>query len=361
MNGERGFKMRRPLINYPSEEEMKRAQKVARSHGRLGNRMLDIYYAAILGHAVGDALGVPVEFMSREALSREPVCEMMGYGTYPVPAGSWSDDTSMVLATLDSLRGGKVDYDGMMRNFALWVKENKYTPTDVMFDIGGTTARAIEKYLTGEPAESCGCSDAYSNGNGSLMRILPVALFLYAKRYPKKEAMRIIDKTSALTHAHPRSRIACGIFAFVLWELLRNPAKDSIREGLCKASTYYAEEAELKTYEERLIRRIGRVLAKGEKEENCPPMPLCEIKSSGYVVDTLEAVIWCLLTTNDYKSCVLTAVNLGEDTDTIGAIAGSLAAALYGISSIPAPWFDALQKREYIESLCLDSFESWRE
>ena len=90
-------------------------------------------------------------------------------------------------------------------------------------------------------------------------------------------------------------------------------------------------------------------------------MSLSEIKSSGYVVDTLEAVIWCILTTNDYKSCVLTAVNLGEDTDTIGAIAGSLASVLYGIESIPAHWMDALQKREYIESLCLDTFESWRE
>ena len=353
--------MRRPKVDYASEEETKKAWKMARSRGRLGDKMLDVYYTAILGHAVGDALGVPVEFMSREALIREPVCEMMGYGTYPVPAGSWSDDTSMILATLDSLRGGKVDYDGMMRNFALWVKENKYTPTDVMFDIGGTTARAIEKYLTGEPAESCGFSDAYSNGNGSLMRILPVALFLYAKRYPIKAAMKIIEKVSSLTHAHPRSRIACGIFAFILWELLKKPSKDSVREGLRKASRYYAEEAELKTYEERLVRRIGRVLSPGEREEDFSVMSLSEIKSSGYVVDTLEAVIWCLLTTNDYKSCVLTAVNLGEDTDTIGAIAGSLASVLYGIESIPAHWMDALQKREYIESLCLDTFESWRE
>ena len=353
--------MRRPLVNYPSEEDMKNAQKVARSRGRLGDRMLDRYYTAILGHAIGDALGVPVEFMSREALTREPVCEMMGYGTYPVPAGSWSDDTSMVLATLDSLRGGKVDYDAMMQNFVLWVKENKYTPTDMLFDIGGTTSQAIENYLLNGDATSSGLADAYSNGNGSLMRILPVALYLFARRTPKKEAMEIIDKVSCLTHAHPRSRIACGIFAFVLWELLRNPTKDSVRVGLAKARAYYADEEELKVYDVRLMKRIGRVLCEGEREEEFAPLALSEIKSSGYVVDTLEAVIWCIMTTNDYKNCVLTAVNLGEDTDTIGAIAGSLAAVLYGYEALPAPWIDTLQRRDYIESLCLDTFESWRE
>ena len=352
--------MRRAKIFYT--EEGPKNDRFARGRGgRLSDKSLDLYYAAILGHAVGDALGVPVEFMSRDALALAPVTDMMGYGTYPVPEGSWSDDTSMVLATLDALSEGRVDVDAIMRNFVLWVTENKYTPTGVLFDIGGTSHCAIRNYMATADAKNCGLSDACSNGNGSLMRILPVALLLYAGKYSQRDAIEVVHRVSALTHAHPRSLIACGIFAFVLWELLRSPTKDSIGRGLQRAKEFYKDEQELSTYEERLFRRIGRILPEGENNEDFPPLTREEIRSSGYVVDTLEAVIWCLLTTNDYKSCVLTAVNLGEDTDTIGAIAGSLAAVLYGISSIPAPWISALQARDTIESLCLDTFESWRE
>ena len=318
--------------------------------------------AALLGHAVGDALGVPVEFCSRKALAAQRVSDMVGWGTHPVPAGTWSDDTSMVLATLDSLKGDKIDLEEIMGNFALWVRENKYTATGTLFDIGGSCHAAIERYINGvRPATACGLDGEGANGNGSLMRILPMAMYLHAREYDEKEAIEIIHKTSALTHAHMRSKIACGIFAFIVWELMDSPCEGSILQGLVRAKNFYRQECEAKLFDERLFKRIGRAFYIDEKAENLPMLTEDEIQSTGYVIDTLEAAVWCVLTTNDYKSCVLKAVNLGSDTDTVAAIAGSLAALLRGVDTIPEPWLTTLKSREYIEALAKEAFESWYE
>ena len=137
--------------------------------------------AVMIGHAIGDALGVPVEFCEREELKTNPVVDMRGYGTYPVPAGSWSDDTSMSIAALDSLAKGTVNLDEIMDNFVEWVEEGKYTPTGESFDIGRTCLQAIRAYLISNNTSECGQIGEYSNGNGSLMRIHPFALFAIAK------------------------------------------------------------------------------------------------------------------------------------------------------------------------------------
>ena len=318
--------------------------------------------ALMLGLAVGDALGVPVEFSSREALDKHPVTDMQGWGTYPVPEGTWSDDTSMALATLDSLKDDKIDYNAIMENFVRWAHHDEYTATGRRFDIGGICHHAIESFVARGHTDALlsGVDGETANGNGSLMRIAPMAYYLSRKGYEEACAIEIIHNTSALTHAHMRSKIACGIYSFVLWELLRSPCKGSVLQGLTKARNFYRGQAELTPYEDRLMKRIGRVFFLDEKAENLPMLSREEIRSTGYVVDTLEAAIWCIMTTNDYKSCVLTAVNLGEDTDTVAAIAGSLAAILYGVDAIPAPWLTVLQNREYIENLCHTAFECWQ-
>lgn len=139
-----------------------------------------IVKAVMLGHAVGDALGVPVEFASREELEENPVTEMEGNGTFPVPAGSWSDDTSMALCTLESLTKGLIDYDEIMVNFGRWYYKDEFTPTGEMFDAGGTCCGAIDNYfIHKKPINLCGLRDDSANGNGSLMRIHPMALYLY--------------------------------------------------------------------------------------------------------------------------------------------------------------------------------------
>lgn len=318
---------------------------------------IDKIKAVMIGHAVGDALGVPVEFASREELEDAPVTDMEGFGTYPYPKGTWSDDTSMSLASLDSLAENKIDWEEIMLNFCKWLSEGKYTPSGETFDVGGTCESAITNYFTkGTDAMTCGQTSERSNGNGSLMRIHPFVLYLYAKN---NFDIDIIHKASALTHAHERSKMACGIYAFVLWELLNSPSKAAIVRGLSRAKRFYAGNEEMRFYYKMLFRRIGLTELHFEDYDTFERAKRDEIKSSGYVVDTIEASIWCLMNTYSYKECVLTAVNLGEDTDTIAAIAGGLAGALYGYESIPKEWRNTLIKRDYIEEMCTRAADNW--
>ena len=304
--------------------------------------------AVMLGHAVADALGVPVEFMSRKELDRNPVVDMRGFGTYPVPKGSWSDDTSMAIATLDSLACGNVDFDDIMKGFSDWYFHDEYTPTGKLFDVGNVCATAINNYFAGKrPATRCGLNGVNSNGNGSVMRIHPFVLYAYVKDMPLDEWIELVAMGGCLTHSHERSEVGCGIYSFILMELLNTPKIESVYVALNKAREYYLNYEELDAYK-RLF------------EPNFSATARSEIRSSGYVVDSLEAAVWCLLTTDNYKDCVLKAVNLGEDTDTVAAIAGGLAAALYGYDSIPAEWLSTLLRGEYIEEMCERAVKAWK-
>ena len=316
--------------------------------------------SVILGHAVGDALGVPVEFCSREELLKNPIIDMEGFGTYPFPAGCWSDDTSMSLATLDSLTSGKIDYDDIMINFGKWYYKDEYTPTGEMFDVGNTCSYAIDNYfIHRKPIYECGLKDERSNGNGSLMRIHPFVLFLHCNELQIKDHIDIIHQASALTHAHERSKMACGIYAFILSTLLSIPHRSSVILGLNRARRYYIHSDEYFIYDRTLMKRIGHIYKNWEEIDDYKEITAEDIKSSGYVVDTLEAAIWCLLTTKSYKDCVLKAVNLGDDTDTVAAVAGGLAGALYGYDSIPQEWLQKLKHADYIEDMCKKASIVW--
>lgn len=298
----------------------------------------------IFGHAMADALGVPVEFQTREQLRANPVTDSIGYGTYAVPEGTWSDDTSMTIATLDSLAGG-VDYHDVMERFCNWMNNAQYTATGVFFDIGITTRNALNRYLQGLEPLDCGFCGDYDNGNGSLMRIAPAAIFARYKMPTASydEKISLIHDFSSLTHGHPRSQMGCGIYAFVLWELLDDPTHTGVKQGLARAYAYYNAKpeyaAELKHYQRMFEKYFSNLTQE-------------EIKSTGYVVHSLEAALWCLLTTDSYRACVLKAVNLGGDTDTVAAIAGGLAGALYGYDAIPMEWLAKLKNKELIREVC---------
>ena len=308
--------------------------------------------AVILGHAVGDALGVPVEFCERDELAENPVTDMVGYGTYPYPAGCFSDDTSMSLAALDSLSKGHLDFDEIMRNFGRWLTKDEYTPTGKTFDSGRTCAKAIFAYISGKrPAVECGGTDEFSNGNGSLMRIHPFVLYATLTFLNENDEghllwMECIKRASALTHAHDRSIMGCYIYGYCLSFLL----KESTRESLVAGIKFAGEDLDyLPEFE--YYKRIF--------DPDFEKLTIDDIKSTGYVVDTLEAAIWCVLTTDNYRDCVLKAVNLGDDTDTVAAISGGLAGALYGYDSIPKEWLETLKRREYIENMCDKAYNSW--
>ncbi|MBR2024612.1 MAG: ADP-ribosylglycohydrolase family protein, partial [Clostridia bacterium] len=202
----------------------------------------------IFGHAVADALGVPVEFKSREYLRKNPVTDMMGYGTYHQPKGTWSDDTSMTLCTLESIaKYGEINLPDIMESFSKWRCFGYMTPNGDCFDIGNATYSAISNYLEGK-SFPYGENNEFSNGNGSLMRIIPVTLFHTLKKQSPVKYREDVHNVSMLTHPHIRSVLACGIYDFVLYELIKNPTKESIKTGLSNAYSHYKCIEEIKTY-----------------------------------------------------------------------------------------------------------------
>lgn len=198
--------MQVPATEKNTIVKTKRAEKIQKRLLEANNFVLSAK-AVIIGHAVGDALGVPVEFTDREVLEKNPVTDMLGYGTYPVPKGAWSDDTSMSICTLDALGKYGLDCDRIMVNFGKWYYNDEFTPTGEMFDVGNTCSYAIDNYFAyHKPVEECGLTGEHSNGNGSLMRIHPVVLYLANKDLTIADKMEVIHIVSALTHAHDRSK-----------------------------------------------------------------------------------------------------------------------------------------------------------
>ena len=312
--------------------------------------MSNIWKDGMLGLIVGDALGVPVEFMSRTELMKNPVTGMREYGTHHQPMGTWSDDSSMALAELDSIRTvGTIDYTDMMERFSRWCMQGEYTPFGEVFDIGIATSRALMNYAKGmAPLESGGKTE-WDNGNGSLMRILPVCLYLFERQKKictsENESIYMIHAASALTHAHVRSQMACGIYYFLVKEILEEEGslENRLQKGMDRAYQYYRQDLS----NNRELEYYKRLADLSEFKET----PKEGIKSSGYVVDTLEAAVWCLLHSHSYKETVMMAVNLGEDTDTVGAVAGGLAGLYYKEEGIPKEWLQVLQRREWIEEM----------
>lgn len=306
--------------------------------------------AGFYGMAVADAVGVPAEFMSRKELRAHPVTDMVGGGAHQQVAGTWSDDTSMALCLAFSIAQQKgIDADDIMKHFCDWYKNGAYSPHGMCFDIGMTVTKALSRYTQGIPAQECGGAGVQDNGNGSLMRILPLAYHLmvrYGSRFGEQdEAMRCIDLVSSLTHRHPISRVACGIYLNIAARLLLDYAiPDAIQRGVDTALDWYASH---EGYEDGLDcwARIRDVTA-------FKSLPEDEIRSGGYVVDTLEAALWCLLNTDNYRDCVLKAVNLGSDTDTVAAVVGGLAGIHYGLSGIPSDWLDGIEGKKLLNDCC---------
>ncbi|MDL2300964.1 ADP-ribosylglycohydrolase family protein [Lachnospiraceae bacterium OttesenSCG-928-D06] len=309
-----------------------------------------IWLSAMMGLVVADALGVPVEFSTRDDLKQNPVQGMQAYGTHGQPAGTWSDDSSMTLATLDSIHScNGIDYKDIMDRFSGWMMYGDYTPFQYNFDIGISTSRAIINYGRGIGATECGGNTEQDNGNGSLMRILPICLYLFERQKTictsENEAIYVIHNVSALTHAHIRSQIGCGLYFFLVKAIIENSGSmiECLQMGMDKGFSYYRQD--FKNYPD--LEYYNRLIDLGEfkitNETN--------IRSSGYIVHTLEAAIWCLLNSASYEDAVLKAVNLGEDTDTVGAVTGGLAGLYYGYDNIPKVWINTIQKKDWVEEI----------
>ena len=266
---------------------------------------------AVYGAAVGDALGVPYEFLNRDKFD---CTGMASGGIHGQPMGTFSDDTSMMLATCDSIkeRDGKVRTGDMFSRFWNWAHKGHYAVDGVVFDIGNTVAAALN--------EGKARDDEYSNGNGSLMRIAPLA-YIWAT----DDEVRAV---SAITHAHWISKESCLVFVHLLRKVIHGVPFEEALEAVIPDEEEFDFLREVTSW------------------------PREKVKSGGFVLDTLGAALWCFANTDSYAECVLAAVNLGDDSDTTACVAGALAGAYYGYDAIPVEWLEALRGKDIIED-CL--------
>ena len=271
---------------------------------------------AMLGLAVGDALGTTLEFSARD--TSPALTDMVGGGPFRLKPGEWTDDTAMALALLDSLKANPLlDEADLMRRFISWHESGEYSCTGTCFDIGVTTRAALQRFKrTGQPF--AGSTDPRSAGNGSLMRWAPVAIHHWRDRPTLRD---VAARQSRTTHGAPEAVDACIAFA----------------EVLADAIAGYPRSQVLRVRDYPYASRIGEIMAgtwRGKRRD--------EIRSSGYVAHSLEAALWCVGRTSCFADAVLLAANLGDDADTTAAITGQLAGALYGAEGIPEEWLEKL-------------------
>ena len=303
--------------------------------------MIEKIKAAFLGFAVGDALGVPYEFRDREKMGKQPAIEMRGYGTWNQPTGTWSDDSSLAFCLAESLTKG-YDLNDIAQNFINWNNNGYWGAHHKLFDIGNATRFAIEMLQKGISPLLSGGMDEDDNGNGSLMRILPI--MFYIKDLSIDERYIKVKEVSSITHAHFRSVFACFIYIEYALQLLHGKSMYDAYSEMQKIVNDFIQRNDFNKLEIEKFKRILVYDILMEKES--------DIFSSGYVLHTLEASLWCLFASESYAEAVLKAVNLGADTDTTACVTGGLAGLLYGYESIPSTWLDVIARKKDIEDLC---------
>jgi ADP-ribosyl-[dinitrogen reductase] hydrolase len=275
---------------------------------------------ALLGLAVGDAVGTTLEFTRRD--SCPPLTDLVGGGPFRLKAGEWTDDTAMALALADSLAADpQLDGVDLMRRFVDWHRRGTYSCTGRCFDIGVTTRQALARFeASGDPA--AGSTDSMSAGNGSLMRLSPVAI----RHWRDRETLATVAaRQSRTTHAAPEALAACIAYAGILADAISGTSRDDLL-------------APDRTSASPAVAKVLGGSWRGKARS--------DVRSSGYVIHSLEAAMWCVARTGDFASAVLLAANLGDDADTTAAIAGQLAGAIYGADGIPAHWQAKLAWRE---------------
>lgn len=302
----------------------------------------DQFMGALMGAAVADALGVPHEFTERRVFEVQPVTAMNGYGSHDQPPGTWSDDTSMTLATVavmldyPPLEGNhEIFLKHLIDHFIQWQQTAKYTVDQQVFDIGNTTAEALRQYVISEffwnqPLALKGLDYEQSQGNGSLMHMLPLALWQKVCGYDAE----LVEQTSSITHAHPHVVMACQHYVRCIGYL-----DSGLEVALQRATeeTWVSDNFAQLPFYERL------------RDGSFKDTPAADIQGTGYVIHSLEAAYWCVLTSGSYREAVLKAVNLGGDTDTVASITGGIAGYIYGLEGIPQNWLSVLREREMLE------------
>jgi len=273
---------------------------------------------SFLGLAVGDAVGTTVEFRSRDTF--EPVTDMVGKGPFNLPAGYFTDDTSMALCLAESLiENPMLDCNDLLGRFSDWYRNGVNSPTGRCFDIGTTTRSAIVNWeKTGSKVNNIGPWDA---GNGSIMRLSPAVIKYHAE--PELAVLTAV-RQSETTHGSVECLHSCEALAKIIINAYNAHDKDEVFN------------IEVEEYWEDSIKNILATL----------DVTRDEVKSSGYVIHTLHAALWCFKNTDNFRDAILLATNLGDDADTVAAVTGQIAGAFYGMSGIPRDWLNKLYETE---------------
>ncbi len=291
------------------------------------------YRGCLFGLAVGDALGTTLEFTIPGEF--EPIDDMVGGGPFDLVPGQWTDDTSMALCLAESLiTCNGFDPVDQLERYTRWHKEGHLSSTGTCFDIGGTVLNALKKFEKTR-APYCGPEDPHTAGNGSIMRLAPVPLFY---RTVPRDAIEFAAKSSRTTHGAREAVDACRYLSGLILGALEGRSKDEL------LSTEYGPANDL--WARAPLAKKIRDIANGSFKQRNPP----EIRGTGYVVACLEAALWAFYHSSTFREGALAAVNLGEDSDTTGAVYGQLAGAFYGEAEIPASWLSRLAFCEKIES-----------
>ena len=302
----------------------------------------------LLGTAIGDALGLPIQFLEREVVAKNPITTMEGLDQFNVPAGTWSDNTSLSFCLAESLCNG-YDLNDIINKFTKWMYEDYWTPANETFDINYINYFTIVNLRNNGSPHVAGIDNKRGNRDGSLMRILP--LVPYILNMEEENRFRIIKEISSLTYRHSRSILACiALCEFAIQYINLQSVEEAYQAmqqtilQLLKRDMFIEEGIPFK----RLV---------GLSYEEFKAIELKDIHSTEYVIDTLEASLWCIFNTTNYKDAVLKAVNLGDDANTVGAITGGLTGIIYGYDTIPSEWLEVLAKKDDIIELAdkLDS------
>lgn len=292
------------------------------------------YRGALLGLAVGDAVGTPLEFTSPGTF--EPISDMVGGGPFALDPGQWTDDTSMALCLAESLVEQQgFDAVDQMQRYMRWYRDGYLSSTGTCFDIGNTVRQALHHFERTREAFA-GSTDPHSAGNGSLMRLAPVPLY-YATA--PEQAIAQAAQSSRTTHGAPAAVDACRFFSGLIVGTLQGCSKDEL------LAPHFSPVPGL--WSRTPLHHAIDAIAAGSYKKRQPPA----IKGTGYVVDCLEAALWAFYHGETYEDAVLLAVNLGQDADTTGAVCGQLAGAYYGAEAIPTHWLSRLALRPQIEDL----------
>ena len=285
---------------------------------------------ALIGLAVGDAVGTTLEFKSRDTYPK--LTDMIGGGPFTLQSGEWTDDTAMALALADSLISrGQLDQTDLMQRFLAWWRRGEYSCTGSCFDIGIATSRALARFEDdGDPL--AGSTDPNSAGNGALMRLAPIVLHWFGIDSEDTHALAELARAQgAVTHGAAASLEACAAFAELTRVAVTAPDKGSVLEH---------------SYSLKFHPEVDDILAGSWRGKHRR-----DVRSSGYVLHSLEAAIWCFARTSNFRDAVLLAANLGDDADTTAAITGQLAGAFYGLEAIPAEWRQKLAWGDKIEAV----------